>query len=259
MVLHRMREHVATHNWFAVAVDVGIVVVGVFLGMQANNWNATRIERAEAFAYRAQIIENLRANEIDIGSRSAYYRQVHEHSIAALAVLETPGAVMDEAFLINAYQASQVRQRPLAQSAFDEMSAAGLGWSVGGPDTRATIAAFYAQMPQFNATTLSHTAYRDILRRAMPYNIQRQIRLRCGGTTRQLPGGVVGAVLIDKCVVGFDDEAVAHAATRLGAARDLDLDLTRHIADIDQKLGSFQNYQRRARELREHLESLDRN
>lgn len=36
MVIARIREHVATHNWFAVAIDVAIVVVGVFLGMQAN-------------------------------------------------------------------------------------------------------------------------------------------------------------------------------------------------------------------------------
>jgi len=46
MVLHRMRGHVTNHNWFAVAIDVVIVVVGVFLGLQANNWNQDRIERA---------------------------------------------------------------------------------------------------------------------------------------------------------------------------------------------------------------------
>jgi hypothetical protein len=33
MVIRRIREHVATHNWFAVAVDLGIVVIGVFIGM----------------------------------------------------------------------------------------------------------------------------------------------------------------------------------------------------------------------------------
>ena len=32
MVVRRIRDHVATHNWFAVAIDLAIVVVGVFLG-----------------------------------------------------------------------------------------------------------------------------------------------------------------------------------------------------------------------------------
>ncbi len=31
MVIRRVREHVASHNWFAVAVDLAIVAIGVFL------------------------------------------------------------------------------------------------------------------------------------------------------------------------------------------------------------------------------------
>ena len=257
MVIRRIREHVSAHNWFAVGIDVAIVVVGVFLGLQANNWNAKRIERAEAEAYRAQIIDNLRANEIDIGARANYYRQVQAHSNSALEVMETPGAVMDEAFLIHAYQATQVWQRPLVRSAYDEMLGAGLGRSIGGSETGSSLTAYYAQLPQFNDASMSHTAYRDILRRAMPYAIQKRIRDRCGDVVKRLPGGVAAATLPANCVLGFDRALVTRAATRLAVTRDLDLDLTRHIADIDQKLGGFQNYQRRARELRLHLESLD--
>jgi hypothetical protein len=31
------REHVATHNWFAVGIELPIVVVGVFIGMRVTN------------------------------------------------------------------------------------------------------------------------------------------------------------------------------------------------------------------------------
>ena len=51
-------------------MDLAIVVVGVFLGTQANNWNQDRIDRSEAREYRAQIIDNLRANEADIAMRA---------------------------------------------------------------------------------------------------------------------------------------------------------------------------------------------
>lgn len=121
MAIRRIRKHVAAHNWFAVAVDLAIVVLGVFLGLQANNWNTARIERAEAAAYRAQIIDNLRANEISIGDQLAYYRRVLDHAMAALIILENPDATMGERFLIDAYQASQVRQRQLTQTAYEEM------------------------------------------------------------------------------------------------------------------------------------------
>ena len=38
MVIRRIREHVAAH-WFAVGIDFLIVIAGVFLGTQANNWS----------------------------------------------------------------------------------------------------------------------------------------------------------------------------------------------------------------------------
>lgn len=257
MVIRRIREHVAAHNWFAVGVDFLIVVAGVFLGTQANNWNQARIERSAAQAYRGEIIENLRANEISIDDQLAYYRRAQDHALAALEVMETPGSAMDEAFLVHAYQASQVRQRQLAQTAYEEMRSAGLGRNVADPETRASLSAFYAQMPQINAMTLTVTPYRDRLRRAMPITIQRQLRERCGDISRLLPGGVVGSTLPERCELKLDRESVARAAARIRATPELNQDLTRHIADVDQKLRQLEGFQSRAYELRQQLESLD--
>ena len=38
MILRRFMEHVKDQNWFAVAVELFIVVVGIFLALQADNW-----------------------------------------------------------------------------------------------------------------------------------------------------------------------------------------------------------------------------
>lgn len=256
MVIRRIREHIASHNWFAVTVDLAIVVVGVFLGTQANNWNQQRIEGAAIREFRAEIIDNLRANEISIDDQMPYYRRVQGHALAALEVMETPGSAMDEAFLIHAYQASQVRQRQLTQTAYQEMQSAGLARNVADSKTRGTLATYYAQMPQINALTLTVTPYRERLRRAMPIAIQRQLRERCGDIIRRLPGGVVGSVLPEHCVLGLDPDSVSSAVARIRATRELNQDLTRHIADIDQKLRQLQGHQRQARELRRQLESL---
>lgn len=45
MLLRRITEHVKAQNWFAVAIDFFIVVVGVFIGIQVSNWNVARSER----------------------------------------------------------------------------------------------------------------------------------------------------------------------------------------------------------------------
>lgn len=258
MVVRRFREHVAKQNWFGVAIDVAIVVVGVFLGLQANNWNAARIEQAAIRDYRAEVIENLRANEISIGDQLDYYRQVSDHAVAALQVLETPGASMDEQFLIDAYQATQVRQRLLAHTAYDEMKSAGLGRMIAGPQVRARLTAYYSQLPQINDATLSVTAYRDRVRRAMPHNVQTRIRERCGDKIRLLPGGVVGSVLPQRCAMGLTQVEIDQAAARLRATLELNQDLTRRIADLDQRLRTLQLLQNRAQDLRSQLELLER-
>ena len=43
--LGRLAEAVRQQNWFAVALEMLIVVVGVFLGIQLGNWNADRADR----------------------------------------------------------------------------------------------------------------------------------------------------------------------------------------------------------------------
>ena len=47
MVIRRIREHVGAHNWFAVGVDLAIVVAGVFLGTPGQQLEPDeRLERA---------------------------------------------------------------------------------------------------------------------------------------------------------------------------------------------------------------------
>ena len=58
MIFRRIKAHVEKENWFAVAIDFFIVVVGVFIGIQVANWNATQFERRE----EAAIIERLQSD-----------------------------------------------------------------------------------------------------------------------------------------------------------------------------------------------------
>jgi hypothetical protein len=62
MISRRVMEHVKAQNWFAVAVDFIIVVVGILLAFQVTEWAAARSDRAR----EAQIIGDLLADlEID--------------------------------------------------------------------------------------------------------------------------------------------------------------------------------------------------
>jgi hypothetical protein len=47
MILRRISENLRSQNWFAVIVELFIVVVGVFMGLQVQDWNEVRKERIE--------------------------------------------------------------------------------------------------------------------------------------------------------------------------------------------------------------------
>ena len=257
MVIHRIREHVATHNWFAVGVDLAIVIVGVFIGTQASNWNEARLDRAAAAEYRRQIIDDLKDNESDLASRKAYYETVRAHGLAALAAMESPSPPPAGQFLVDAYQASQVWLRPMMRTGYDEMTGAGLTHRLGDRATRSRLTTYYTQTRQFDATATSTTAYRERLRRAMPYGVQLAIRQDCNERVTDLPSGAQVAALPRRCSPDLDP-AMAEAAVARLAAADLGADLTRHIADIDHKLAGFERFGRLAREHRAFLEAHDR-
>jgi len=62
MIPRRIAEHVRDHNWFAVAIDFAIVVVGVFVGLQAQEWSKQRDDRHR----EAQVIADMLGDlEID--------------------------------------------------------------------------------------------------------------------------------------------------------------------------------------------------
>ncbi len=59
MLLRRITQHVRDQNWFAVFIDFIIVVVGVFIGIQVNNWNTQRIEDSLEHEYLQRFENNL--------------------------------------------------------------------------------------------------------------------------------------------------------------------------------------------------------
>ena len=255
MVIRRIREHVATHNWFAVAVDLAIVVVGVFIGIQASNWNAARTERGESREYRAQIVENLNANEREIMGGEQYYRQVRAHGLAALRAFEGD-APQNQAFLVHAYQASQYWPVRMEQAAYDEMLAGGMIKNFGDAALRRQLTSYYSSIRQFELTANRESAYRDRIRRALTYSVQQRVRDRCGDVIGKTPAGSQLATLPDACAPGLTTAQVEHAVARLRDTEDLDRDLTRQLAELDQKIALFGRILRRIRQMRRDLQRL---
>lgn len=256
MAIRRFREHVRRQDWFAVGIDLAIVVVGVFLGLQASNWNAARIERGEVGAYRAQIVGDLEANEQELAERIHYYRQVRDHATSAMAAMEGP-APPRETFLVDAYQASQVSPIRMERSAYDEMIASGMAKSVGDPAERRRLSAYYAGTERLEEATIFSAGYRDWIRREMPIAAQQRLRERCSDVVAISSEGLETITLPQRCTLQLPPAAAAAAARKLVDDPEMHRQLARHIGDLDIKIGRFERWLQVARATREALEDTE--
>jgi hypothetical protein len=59
MILRRIIAHFRKQEWTAIFLDFLIVVVGVFVGLQVNNWNAARGEQNQIRAYMLALKEDI--------------------------------------------------------------------------------------------------------------------------------------------------------------------------------------------------------
>lgn len=62
MILRRFNEHVKQQNWFAVGLDLLVVVVGIYIGLQANAWMSGQRDREIEQEYLQRLLADMEAS-----------------------------------------------------------------------------------------------------------------------------------------------------------------------------------------------------
>ncbi len=241
MAIRRFRQHVAKQDWFAVAIDVAIVVVGVFLGIQASNWNASRIESNSADSYRERLIEEVRFNIRQHRQQSAYYSQVLAHGLAALDSLHSERVDDPSKFVIDALQLTQLHRVPAKSFIFNEMMSAGLVSKLGDEKAQEAASDYYMQVSANDRVLLDVHPYRDKMRGLLAYGIQAEIQVNCGDRPVYHGKQIVGVRLADKCAAKLDPSEASAAAALIRREPGLDRDMVRYLNSVHERLGSLEN------------------
>src|SRR5688572_13394338 len=112
MIMRRLAQSLRDQNWTTITIEFVLLVIGVFLGIQAANWNERRVEDARADAYLARIRGNLQTDAAAIQRRLDFWTVVIGEGKAAIRYAETGERVDGSAWkTVRAfYQASQLWQ-----------------------------------------------------------------------------------------------------------------------------------------------------
>ena len=58
-MIRSITKHIQEQNWLGLVLDFIVVVLGIFLGLQASDWNQTRLDRQEADYHINFLFEDL--------------------------------------------------------------------------------------------------------------------------------------------------------------------------------------------------------
>lgn len=251
MFVRRVADHLKAQNWTAIALELLIVVVGVFIGTQVSNWNQERIEKRETEKLLVELKPALRSFTDFYEAAKVYYATARNYSDRALAGWRRDPRVTDEEFVIGAYQASQIYTWGLNGESWASIFGSDQLRDIQDADIRSGLTNLMTiSYDQIDAVVID-TQYREDVRRVIPEDIQDAIRERCGDK----PGGrPLTVILPPSCDLNFPDGQFAMAAAALRAKPELVGELRWHRAAVAAFLGDYGTVDQQTRQLQRAIE-----
>ena len=179
MLLRRVIQHVRKQEWTAVAIDFVIVVVGVFVGIQAANWNEMRADEARARGYLERIHNDVEADLANYENRIGFWKSVSDYGLTGLdhaGSRRIPGVTQWD-LLLAYFQASQVGEFWTRSTTYDELKGAGELKLIANLNLRNALARYYTEAG--NPALTERPAYREHVRGVIPIDIQLYIWAKC--------------------------------------------------------------------------------
>jgi len=178
MLLRRVTQHVREQNWTAICIDLVIVVVGVFIGIQVSNWNEEReshnAERAFIGAVRDEIAQNIS----DTHGFVEMLTSVREHGYRSLESFGAEKSCETKCWarLVEFFIASQWIDVRTNQAMFEESKRSGLPRDL---ELKAILTRYYGTTEQIEIIAANLPDYRELVRSIIPAYVQQSMWENC--------------------------------------------------------------------------------
>ncbi len=183
MLLRTLVLRMRQHDWLAVAVELLVVIAGVFIALQVSNWNDARREAARGREYLQRLHEDLAEDVENIDEVSGFWTRVRDYGEGAVAYAEDGMLLEGSAWktLLAYYQASQVWPYRKPDVTFQEIQSSGDLLLIRDPLLRARIARHYSATSGSQVVEVLGLVprYREHVRGMTPWKIQQYIWSNC--------------------------------------------------------------------------------
>ena len=255
-MIRRIFQNIRRQDWTAVVVELVVVILGVFIGVQVSNWNADLETDRKAALFTSRLKADLREEAWGYEVQVGYYEQVLRNAVATEDVLAGRARLSDEALLIAAYRATQYNAYIRRRATYDELTSTGDIGLI--RDTALRELAMHTYTADvFNEIIVNGrtSEFRIAFRKAIPRDVQMMLNEKCGDHI--VPIGDYAAieqVLDYPCTTTLPAAAIASSIAILRADPNFAAALRLRIADLGTDLGNLTWYYKD--DLRDRLRAL---
>ncbi len=244
MILRRVTANFRRQDWTAVVVELVVVVLGVFIGLQASNWNEDRETNQKAADFTQRLRSDLREEAWGYAMNIGYFDQVLTSAKRAADALTGKTPLSSEALLIAAYRATQFNGNTRRRATYEELVSTGEIGLIHDAALRDLAMRVYTDPVIDQITQLGqHSDYRKEFRMAIPYDVQLVLADKCGDHV--VPVGNyedIAQVLDYPCATGLTPAAIEAADAILKKNPRIVPLLQLRISDIGTDLGNLTVY-----------------
>ena len=249
MIFKRAIAKLKAQDWLAVSIELAIVIVGVFIGTWVANWNQERVDRRQTHHLLLQLEPELDRILDFTQNVRAYYATTRRFAQTAFGGWSNEPGVTDHAFVIAAYQASQIHGLNNSTNWTIVFGGDQLH-NIDNPKLREPL----GRLMSFNIENLNSnyvmTPYRDDVRKVIPDDLQQRIRDACGDKLR---GDTGDFSLPERCDVTLEEDEVRSTAAELRRHPALVGELGQHLATVSSYLNQVTQYEVVIRQLRSRI------
>lgn len=179
MIIRRIVESLRQRHFSVFAIELVVVIVGVFIGLQVSNWNDARIDQTRAHSYLERIRADLESDIVNYQDRLGLWKEVSAYGEQGLNYANNGNmeGLTEWDLLLAYFQASQLAEFHTTRSTYDELKSGGELGLIRDLQLRNLLARYYTNAD--NPVLSERPAYREHVRGLIPLNIQNYIWEKC--------------------------------------------------------------------------------
>jgi hypothetical protein len=151
MILKKLAGAISEQNWFTVVLEILIVVVGIFIGLQVDGWNETRKDGIREIEYLQRIDAELEQDIAMFAHGVTLASERRENAQLILAAMANPDTVLRQPTeFVRALVVAGLTYSPIVSDhTFEEIKSAGELAIIGDAALRIAITEYYQQVRQY--------------------------------------------------------------------------------------------------------------